>query len=167
MDVTAITQSTPLVHVHLLCALCAVLIGPVALWRQRRDRLHKICGYAFVAAMAGLALSGFAIPSAVFAAIGPFGPIHVLCIVTLFGLWQGVTAARRGQITRHRAHMRGLYFGALLITGLFTVMPGRALNRALFPETPEFGWIFVTLGTLALIWALLAPRRNHPPTRVD
>ena len=66
----------------LAAALVAHFLGPFALDRARRDRLHKVLGYTWVLAMAITALSSFFIHS--FPVIGPFSPIHLLA---LFALW--------------------------------------------------------------------------------
>jgi uncharacterized membrane protein len=43
-----------------------------------------------------------------------------------------VFLARRGRIGAHRWSMIGLYLGALLITGAFTLLPGRIMGRVVF-----------------------------------
>ncbi|MFP4450126.1 MAG: DUF2306 domain-containing protein, partial [Rhodosalinus sp.] len=72
-----VLTATPLiVQLHLAAALPALLLGPVALYRRRRDRLHKTFGYLWVASILGLAVSGLFIRSEI-ALLGPFGPIHL------------------------------------------------------------------------------------------
>jgi hypothetical protein len=56
--------------------------------------------------------------------------------------------------------MRGLYWQALGIAGLFTLMPGRAINRALFPATPDAGWIVIAAGGAGLLAVWLRGRRR-------
>lgn len=63
---------------------------------------------------------------------GPFSPIHLLIPVTLFGLWGGVRAAQRGDIAAHRQAMVSLFVLALVVTGLFTLMPGRIMHQTVF-----------------------------------
>jgi uncharacterized membrane protein len=43
-----------------------------------------------------------------------------------------VFLARRGNIHAHRRSMIGLYLGALLVTGAFTLLPGRIMGRVVF-----------------------------------
>jgi uncharacterized membrane protein len=43
-----------------------------------------------------------------------------------------VFLARRGRIGAHRRSMIGLYLGALLVTGAFTLLPGRIMGRVVF-----------------------------------
>lgn len=65
---------------------------------------------------------------------GEFSPIHVLIPVVLISLWLGVHAARQGNIRRHRNIMRMLFFLALLLTGFFTLLPGRVMYRVFLGE---------------------------------
>ena len=44
----------------------------------------------------------------------------------------GALHARRGDIRRHAWAMAALFAGALIITGGFTLLPGRIMNRVLF-----------------------------------
>lgn len=142
------------IRLHALCAAPAVLLGPVALYRRGRDAIHRWVGRIWVASMAALAASGLLIPSHDFALVGPFGPIHVLSLVTLASLALGVADARAGRFAAHGARMRAVFFGALGLAGLFTLVPGRTLNRMAFPDAPEAGWAAIGLiGTaLALLW---------------
>ena len=75
-----------------------------------------------------------------FVAAGSFGIksgtgyswIHGLSILTLIMLALGWWKARHGQVSAHRRIMQGLYIGALLITGLFTLLPNRLIGHWLW-----------------------------------
>jgi uncharacterized membrane protein len=43
-----------------------------------------------------------------------------------------VLAARRHAVQRHQRAMMGLFFGALVIAGAFTLMPGRIMHTVVF-----------------------------------
>jgi len=146
----------PEIALHLATALFALAIGPFTLYRRRRDRLHKVLGYAWVSAMAVSALSALFIASG-FAVLGPFSPIHLLVPYVLWGLWDMVRRARAGDIAGHRAIARQLYWLGLVLPGVLTVLPGRTLSRALFPDAPMQGLAAVGIAAL-LAWAL-AERR--------
>lgn len=64
--------------------------------------------------------------------VGPWSPIHLLSIFSLAMLALGVTAARSHNVRRHRFTMIGIFFGALLIAGLFTFIPGRIMHAVVF-----------------------------------
>lgn len=61
---------------------------------------------------------------------GRLSPIHVLSVVTLAALANGLVARRRGDIATHRRSMLGVFVG-LLVAALFTFTPGRILARVL------------------------------------
>ena len=63
---------------------------------------------------------------------GLWSPIHLLSLFTLVMTPLAVLAARRGRIESHRSSMTWLYGLALLVTGLFTLWPGRIMHAVLF-----------------------------------
>ena len=123
--------------IHASAAMIALLIGPFVILRNRRDRLHKIGGYIWVVVMACAAISSFWIME--FRLIGPFSPIHGLSIYVLWSLYRGVSYAIARNIEAHRQTFRALYLQGLVLAGLFTLLPGRILNRMLFGEMPMIG----------------------------
>ena len=145
-------QFDPAIQLHVAAALAALLLGPVVLLRRRRDALHRALGYTWVSAMALTALSSFAIHG--LALVGPFGPIHILSVVVLVGLWRAIGHARRGEIAAHRRTMESLYSGAVIGAGLFTLVPGRRMSALVLGDA---GWTgFVVAALLAMmIWGLL------------
>ncbi|RXV64087.1 hypothetical protein C6W92_08440 [Roseovarius sp. A46] len=144
------------IQVHVAGAVVAVLLTPVALWRRRRDRLHKVTGYGWVLGMAVAALSSFAITE--FGVVGPFSPIHALSVATLAGLFVGVRAAIRGDTRRHRASMTQLSL-ALVVAGMFTLAPGRIVHRMVMGGTGWAGFGVVALAVAAALW--LRRHRRH------
>ena len=63
---------------------------------------------------------------------GPWSPIHLLAIFTLATLPLAVVHARRHRVDRHRNAMTAIFVGALVIAGLFTLMPGRIMHAVVF-----------------------------------
>ena len=80
--------------------------------------------------MGFVAASGFFIHT--IRLVGPFSPIHILSVVALVSLWLGVKAAREGNIRRDKGYMLSLFALALVVTGGFTLLPGRAMHGVLF-----------------------------------
>ena len=151
------------VQLHFLAGVLAVGLGPVALYRRKRDRLHKLAGRIWVLVMVFLAISGLFIHQVQL--IGPFSPIHLLSILVLVSLWRGVAAIRARNIQAHQSVMRALYWQALGIGGLFTFLPGRTLNEMLFAGWPEAGWGVIGCGLTAIAIAARrtrAPQSPHP-----
>jgi uncharacterized membrane protein len=141
----------PAIALHLGGAMAALLIGPISIYRQRRDRLHRIAGYAWVLAMAGTAVSSFLIDAFVLPIAGGFGAIHLLSVWVLLNLLHGVCDARAGRIAAHRARMHGLYWQGLGLAGVLTILPGRTLNEVLLPDRPDAGVWIAALGVAALV----------------
>ncbi|HHB80300.1 MAG TPA: DUF2306 domain-containing protein [Aliiroseovarius sp.] len=144
----------PAIQFHAVAALTALTLGPLALFRRRRDRLHKVVGYIWVVAMAVTIATSFAIFEIRLA--GPFSPIHLLSLLATYGLFTALRAAIRRDITTHQKAMRSLYFWALGIAGLFTLTPGRIMAQSLFADHQMVGFLGV-LGVAAvfLVWRRL------------
>ncbi|SLN38873.1 DUF2306 domain-containing protein [Pseudooctadecabacter jejudonensis] len=146
------------IQIHAASALVALVLGPVALYGQRRAGLHKTVGYVWVLAMASVSLSAFFIHS--FAVIGPFSPLHGFAVVTLVSLWLGIGHARRGDITAHRAVFGNLYRFGLVLAGLANFMPGRTSNQAAFDGADHLGWWVIGAGVFCVILRAVLRQRQ-------
>lgn len=159
MTIQPYLTAGPMIQLHVAAAVLAIVLGPIALARRSRDRWHKRAGYAWVLCMTALAASGLFIHS--IRMVGPFSPIHLLSLLTLWQLWLGVREARNGKIAAHRYRMQAMYVLALMLTGAFTLSPGRLMSRVLFPETPVAGFVVVlALVGLGCAWWLHAALRQ-------
>ena len=132
INLSPLLSAPPVIQLHAAMAMLALVLGPFALLRRRRDLRHKVLGYAWITAMALTALSSFGIHA--MPLIGPFGPIHALSVLTLGSLAYGLRAAIRGNLSAHRKTMQALYLGGLAAAGVFTLWPGRIMNRVLFGD---------------------------------
>ncbi len=122
-------QVTAIVWAHLLSVLVALVLTPWMLLRPRGTPAHRLLGKIWVLAMvATAALSLFV------KVINPghFSIIHILSIFVLVMAPRVWLTARAHQVARHRATVRGLVTGALLIAGFFTLPPFRLLGGWLF-----------------------------------
>ncbi|MCF2871978.1 DUF2306 domain-containing protein [Octadecabacter sp. G9-8] len=151
------------IQIHVAAAVISVALGPLPLYRQRRDRLHKISGYIWVIAMFTVALTAFMIHS--FAVLGPFSPLHGFALLTFWSLWRGVTLARRGHIHAHQATFRSLYWFGLMIAGLANFMPDRRTNEAVFAGQDHLGWWVIGAGAMVLILVARAGRAKDDGVR--
>lgn len=129
-------QLTPTIAVHMTLALTATAVGPLALWARMgrivRPRLHRAFGYAWVTCMLGAALTGLFIRDFNLPNIWGYTPIHLLIPLTLFSLYRAFRFLAEGQIAGHRKTMQWLYVWACLVTGAFTLLPGRYLGQWLW-----------------------------------
>ena len=161
MTLTPLLDASPAIQIHVALAMLAIGIAPFALLRKRRDRLHKTLGYIWVVTMAGVALSSFGIHA--FAMIGPFSPIHLFAIYTLWSLWRGLRHALRGDYRAHRATYQGLYWYGLLVAGSLNFLPGRRINQMMFGGNDGLGLVLV--GALALALAVYHLNRRWRAVR--
>ncbi|SMX32949.1 hypothetical protein OCA8868_00852 [Octadecabacter ascidiaceicola] len=159
MSLDPILSAPVYLQIHVASALVAVTLGPVPMYRRRRDMVHKVLGYVWVVAMASVALSSFWIHS--FAVIGPFSPLHGLALLTLWSLWRGISSARMGDIKTHLATFRALYWYGLLIAGLANFLPDRRINEIAFGGQDQLGWVVISLGAAALLARALRGRNTQ------
>jgi len=106
-----------LVWAHIGTILLAVSLTPTMLLRRRGDMLHRRLGWIWVLALTATALLSFFIRGL---NQGSFSLIHILSIWTLIQLPLIVWHARNHRHNKHRAAVRGMVIGALLIAGFFT-----------------------------------------------
>ena len=137
------------IQIHAAAALIAVRLGPVPLYRKRRDRLHKVTGYIWVVAMFTVALSAVFIHS--FAVIGPFNPLHGFAILTVWSLFTGMRHIFASRVCGHQMTFRSLYWFGLMAAGLANFLPDRLTNEALFAGNDNLGWIAIAIGVAVVI----------------
>ncbi|MEP1587388.1 MAG: DUF2306 domain-containing protein [Tateyamaria sp.] len=157
VTILPLLEASPVIQFHVASASTALLLGPLALYRKRRDRLHKVTGYTWVLAMGIAALSSFWIHD--FPVIGPFSPIHLLAVLALWSLYKGMHHVFAGRIREHEIVMRSLYMNGLLVAGMFNFLPGRVTNRVVFGEAPLLGYVVMALGLSAIVIIGLRRRR--------
>jgi uncharacterized membrane protein len=162
MDLAPLLNASPVIQIHAVAAMLALLIGAAVLFRRKGDRPHKAMGKVWVALMGIVALSSFFIWT--IRLWGLFSPIHLLSIFTLVMLWRGVGFARRRNIRLHRLTMQVTYVAALIITGLFTLLPGRIMNKVVFgPEgatRAKLAVFVLVLAAIAIATALVVRWRR-------
>ena len=130
MDLSILNASASPIPAHAYAAFFAVLLGGVQLSRPKGTNIHKYLGYAWVVLMLWVSISSFWIQT--IRVIGPFSPIHFLSIFTIWSIFEAIRSAKNGNIRRHKLMMKLLYIQALIVTGLFTLLPGRTMNAVLF-----------------------------------
>jgi len=59
MNSQAISNADPVIAVHIICGLCALVVGPIALYSNARHALHRPAGYLWVFSMILLAGTSF------------------------------------------------------------------------------------------------------------
>lgn len=130
MTLEPLAQSPALVQAHAAAAFAALGLGGWQFLLPKGTPRHRIVGWLWIGCMAAVALSSFGI--ARYRQFGSFSLIHGLSLVTLVMLAVAVAHARAGRIAQHRWTMIGIFSGALVVTGLFTLLPGRVMNAVFF-----------------------------------
>lgn len=123
------SQVTWQIWPHLVTIVVAVGLTPVMLLRRRGDRLHRVLGRVWVAAMILTALLSFNLREI---NRGGFSVIHLLSLWTLVQVPIIFWTARTHNVVRHRRAVRGMVIGALLVAGFFTFPFNRLLGHWLF-----------------------------------
>ena len=113
-----------------ITALVAVMIGATQLISAKGTRQHQVLGYLWVSMMMYVSISSFFISE--IQLWGAFSPIHLLSAWTVVTLCTGIYFARTGNIKAHQLNMQLLYGLALILTGLFTLLPNRVMGQMLF-----------------------------------
>jgi uncharacterized membrane protein len=130
MSLAPLLDAAPVIQVHAFAAMGAFTLGAIQLAAPKGTLPHRTIGWIWAGLMLMIAGSSFLIHS--IRLWGPFSPIHLLSIFTLVMLPIAVLRAHRHQVERHRRAMLGLFFGALVIAGAFTFLPGRIMHKVAF-----------------------------------
>ncbi|NPU12926.1 DUF2306 domain-containing protein [Bradyrhizobium sp. 83012] len=130
MSFAPLLDAEPAVVLHALAAMTAFALGVVQFAAPKGTLPHRTIGWIWVALMAAVAVSSFWIHT--IRLVGPFSPIHLLSLYTLAMLPLAIWAAHRHRVAAHRRAMIMLFSGALVIAGLFTLLPGRIMHRVVF-----------------------------------
>jgi len=121
------TQPIPL---HAIAAMIAIVLGGIQLYMKKGGPVHKLLGRIWVGLMLIVSVSSFFIHE--IKLWGAYSPIHLLSLWTIFSLGLAIYFVRVGNIKRHKQVMIALYCFALILTGFFTLMPGRVMHQIMF-----------------------------------
>jgi uncharacterized membrane protein len=130
MSLAPLLDAAPAIPLHAFAAMAAFGLGVVQLAAPKGTLPHRTLGWIWVGLMATVAVSSFWIHQ--IRLIGPWSPIHLLSIFTLAMLPLAVWQAHTHRVAVHRLIMILLFSGALVIAGLFTLLPGRIMHTVLF-----------------------------------
>ena len=130
MTLEPLLSAQPAIVIHAFAAMTAFVVGVIQFVGAKGTTAHRILGWSWVSAMLIVAVSSFWIHT--IRQFGEFSWIHGLSIGTLAMLPLGVMFARRHNISAHKKTMISIFAGALIIAGLFTLLPGRIMNEVVF-----------------------------------
>ena len=130
MNFEPLWDAGPLIASHAVAAMAALVLGLAQLVSEKGTTQHRIIGQIWVLAMAFVAITSFFIFE--LQMLGPVSPIHILSLVVVYYLFVGVRAARQGNKRLHKRVMKSLFWFGLVLTGWFTLMPGRIMFEVVF-----------------------------------
>ena len=110
--------------------MTAFVLGLVQFAAPKGTLPHRTIGWIWVSLMVAVAISSFWIHQ--IRLVGPWSPIHLLSIFTLIMLPLAVWRAHRHRVADHRRAMISIFSGALVVAGLFTLLPGRIMHAVVF-----------------------------------
>ena len=130
MSLAPLLDAAPAIPLHAFSAMAAFALGIVQLTAPKGTLPHRSLGWVWVLLMASVAASSFWIHQ--LRLVGPWSPIHLLSIFTLTMLPLAVWRAHTHRVADHRRIMILLFTGALVVAGLFTLLPGRIMHTVVF-----------------------------------
>ena len=129
-------NETLILSLHALPGLLALILGSIVLLSKKGTKTHKRRGYIWLGLMLLISLTAIFIQEI---NPGSYSLIHLLIPWTIFSIIFGIYAIKKFKVNKnkvwrnlHQWTMIGLFFGALVIAGAFTIMPGRMLNEIMF-----------------------------------
>lgn len=129
MTLAPLLSAFPAIQLHAFAAMAAFVLGIVQFASHKGTLPHRTVGWIWAALMFTVAISAFWIHE--LRVWGPWSPIHLLAIFTLISLPLGFWYARTHNVRGRKATMISIFFGALIIAGLFTFVPGRIMYEVL------------------------------------
>jgi uncharacterized membrane protein len=132
MSLAPLLDAAPAIPVHAFAAMAALALGLVQFAAPKGTLPHRTIGWIWVALMVIVAASSLWIHQ--IRLFGPWSPIHLLSIFTLVMVPIAVWRARRHRVADHRRIMTMTFVGALVIAGLFTLLPGRIMHAVVFGQ---------------------------------
>ncbi|PHQ60610.1 MAG: hypothetical protein COC03_01380 [Robiginitomaculum sp.] len=129
MNLAPLASASPAILMHLGAAVLALIFGTVMWIRPKGTKSHKFTGRAFMLLMLVTAVTAIFIREI---NRGQFSFIHIFVVVTFVGVVQSLQAIKNRNIKKHIKHVQGLFYGALLIPGMLSFIPGRRLFAVFF-----------------------------------
>jgi uncharacterized membrane protein len=129
-NLAPLLDAAPAISLHAFAAMSAFVLGLVQFAAPKGTLPHRTIGWVWVLLVIAVAISSFWIHQ--IRLVGPWSPIHLLSIFVLIMLPLAVWRAHRHRVSEHRRGMIAIFSGALVVAGLFTLLPGRIMHAVLF-----------------------------------
>ncbi len=122
-----------LMYIHLATVVPCFFIGAYLLLSKKGGTVHRNLGKVYMVLMfftATVTLFMEAKVGSLF--LNHFGWIHSFSFLTIGTVPLALYRIKQGNVTAHKWAMISLYFGAIIIAGGFTFVPGRYLHYVFF-----------------------------------
>jgi len=130
VTLTPLLDAAPIIRFHAAFAFAAIGLGAVQLLAPKGTLPHRTMGWAWAILM--ILVTGTSLFIHTIRMWGPWSPIHLLSLFTLGVVPLAVLQARQHNVRAHRLAMLSIFTLALILTGLFTLAPGRIMNKVVF-----------------------------------
>jgi uncharacterized membrane protein len=130
MTLAPLLNASPVIQFHAAFAFAAIGLGAAQLLAPKGTWSHRRLGWAWATLM--ILVAGTALFIHTIRTWGPWSPIHLLSLFTLAVVPLAVLRARQHNVRAHRQAMIWIFTLALVVTGLFTLAPGRIMNKVIF-----------------------------------
>jgi uncharacterized membrane protein len=135
-------MSMPIIYIHAFFALTAIPVGLYIFFKNKWTKQHRFIGRVWVSCLLIVSVTALFITSPMTdTAFNPrlYSWIHLLIPFTIgnliYSIWS-IRQFKKTKLEKHKnAHMRsmiGVYVGALLLAGAFTLLPGRMFHEIIF-----------------------------------
>jgi uncharacterized membrane protein len=130
MTLAPLLAAPAVIQFHAAFAFAAIGLGAIQFLAPKGTLPHRAVGWTWAALM--MLIAGTSLFIHTIMVWGPWSPIHLLSLFTLALVPLAVWRARQHDVRSHRAAMIWIYALALIVTGLFTLAPGRIMNKVTF-----------------------------------
>ena len=130
MTLAPLLDAPAVIQFHVAFAFAAIGLSATQFLAPKGTLSHRTIGWAWATLM--ILVAGTSLFIHTIRTWGPWSPIHLLSLFTLAVVPLAVMRARQHDIHRHRQAMIWIFTLALVVTGLFTLAPGRIMNKVVF-----------------------------------
>lgn len=145
--------------VHAGAAFLVLLIGPINIFRPRRDAVHRTLGRTWVALMYITCGSSF-----FFGLEDGFTLLHGLSVFTIITVSLGVLGIVRGNRRAHAGNMIGSYIGTVVAFGFAALLPNRLIWTTAVTNPIALFLFAAALAAVAASWFAVVRARVGAPS---
>jgi len=130
LTLAPLLNAPAVIQFHAAFAFAAIGVGAAQFAATKGTVSHRTAGWAWATLM--MLVAGTSLFIHTIRMWGPWSPIHLLSLFTLAVVPIAVWRARRHDVRSHSRAMVWIYALALVVTGVFTLAPGRIMNKVVF-----------------------------------